>query len=57
MAEQQHKQIKLEDIERDNLISEHKVQHKEILQTQQTQHIRPPHIHNPDDQYQVIINI
>lgn len=39
------KQIKLEDIERDNLISERRaIGNTEILQSDQTQHLRPPGI-------------
>ncbi|KAJ6633257.1 hypothetical protein Bhyg_15613 [Pseudolycoriella hygida] len=39
------KKINLEDIERDNLISERRSQSKEVLEGQHTQHIRPPSIH------------
>lgn len=38
------KQIDLEDIERDTLISEQRNTEKESLKTDQTQHLRPPSI-------------
>lgn len=38
------KQIDLEDIERDTLISEQRNNEKESLKTDQTQHLRPPSI-------------
>lgn len=36
------KQIKLEDIERDNLLSERRVIGQDVLKTGQTQHLRAP---------------
>lgn len=36
------KQIKLEDIERDNLLSERRANKQEVLKTDQTQHSRTP---------------
>lgn len=44
-ADDTHKKINLEDIERDNLISERRSQGKEVLEGQHTQHLRPPSIH------------
>ncbi len=44
-AEETNKKINLEDIERDNLISERRSQSKEVLEGQHTQHLRPPSIH------------
>lgn len=44
-AEDTHQKINLEDIERDNLISERRSQNKEVLEGQHTQHLRPPSIH------------
>lgn len=44
-AEDPNRKIKLEDIERDNLISERRAQGKETLIGQHTQHLRPPAIH------------
>lgn len=38
------KQIKLEDIERDNLLNEQKINRKESLHEDQSQHLRPPGI-------------
>lgn len=51
-AEDPHRKIKLEDIERDNLISERRAQGKETLVGQHTQHLRPPAIH-AQNAYQV----
>lgn len=39
------KQIKLEDIERDNLISERRATQQEALSIEQTQHLRTPGSH------------
>lgn len=44
-AEDASKKINLEDIERDNLISERRSQGNEVLEGQHTQHLRPPSIH------------
>lgn len=41
-------QVKLEDIERDNLANERDAQSKDVLIAQQTQHLRPPSIHAPN---------
>lgn len=43
-AEDTNQKINLEDIERDNLISERRSQTKEVLEGQHTQHLRPPNI-------------
>lgn len=48
------KKINLEDIERDNLISERRSQNKEVLEGQHTQHLRPPSIHAPTN-YEVTV--
>lgn len=45
IAEDTNQKINLEDIERDNLISERRTQGKEVLEGQHTQHLRPPSIH------------
>lgn len=39
------KQIKLEDIERDNLISERRANQQETLKIEQPQHLRTPGTH------------
>lgn len=55
-AEDPNRKIKLEDIERDNLISERRAQGKETLIGQHTQHLRPPAIH-AQSAYQVSLYI
>lgn len=47
------KQIDLEDIERDTLISEQRNNVKESLKTDQTQHLRPPAINAGSSPYEV----
>lgn len=45
--------IQLEDIERDNLISEQRQKANEGLEAQQTQHLRPPGIQPPNSFHSV----
>ena len=47
------KQIKLEDIERDNLLSEQRTNGNDHLTADASQHLRPPGIH-ADSTYEVI---
>lgn len=47
--------INLEDIERDNLISEQRSQNTDIFESQQTQHLRPPSIQATHSSYDVYL--